>query len=127
MMCVPNVTVPERTAVPPELWKARVTSSHQRWAVGVRTGVPQVRVAGVAGAVVGLAVGVGDGERPGLRPDLASGGEEAGVDAGPGPVPVPGVEVPLAVGDLGASSGTSVTLPVGRAAVADGRGGPTAA
>ncbi|MFF9676568.1 hypothetical protein ACF1GS_33605 [Streptomyces eurythermus] len=26
MMCVPNVTEPERTAVPPELWKVTVTS-----------------------------------------------------------------------------------------------------
>lgn len=128
MMCVPNVTVPERTAVPPELRKVRVTSSHQRWAVGLRAGAPQLRAAGVvAGAVVG-------GEDCGgalLRPDLAPGGEEAGagvLDVGPGVVPVSVPEVPFPAGDLGSSSGTSVTLPVGRAVVADdGRGGPTAA
>ncbi len=140
MMCVPSVTVPERTAVPPELWKARVTSSHQRLSVALRVGAAQVRAAGVGGAgvrgaVVGAGVGAEEREVALLPPDLAAGADEdpggdvgPGVDVGAGVVPGR-PEVPLPVGDFGVpspSSGTRVTLPVGRPAVADGRGGPTA-
>ncbi|GGN02606.1 hypothetical protein GCM10011578_025150 [Streptomyces fuscichromogenes] len=46
MMCVPSVTVPERTAVPPELAKATVTFSHHRRSVAARVGVLQVSTAG---------------------------------------------------------------------------------
>ena len=52
MMCVPNRTVPERTAASPELRKTSVTSSHHRRSVAARTGASQVRA---AGAAVGIA------------------------------------------------------------------------
>ena len=42
MMCVPKVTVPERTGAPPVLWKASVAFSHQRLSVGSRTSAPVV-------------------------------------------------------------------------------------
>ncbi|GAA3910772.1 hypothetical protein GCM10023084_73610 [Streptomyces lacrimifluminis] len=82
-MCVPKVTVPERTGEPPVLWKASVTFSHQRLSVGSRTGTPVVRCAGPTGCdgtgVVAVEVGVEVGVVTGV------GGEtEADVDVGAG-------------------------------------------
>lgn len=92
-MCVPKVTVPERTGEPPVLWKASVTCSHQRLSVGSRSGSPVVRRAGPAEGTL-----VGGGElvpapvlAPG-RPELVSsageGGRLPGVRTGAGGVVV---------------------------------------
>lgn len=62
MMCVPRVTVPERTAVPPVLRKETVTFSHQRLSVASRVGVLTLRTAGPVepgGLVVAVDPGVG--------------------------------------------------------------------
>ncbi len=67
MMCVPSVTVPERTAVPPELTKVTVAFSHHRWSVASRVGVLQVSAAGAGEAE----------EAPG-RGEFGTAGPEAG-------------------------------------------------
>lgn len=143
MMCVPSVTVPERTAVPPELRNSTVTFSHHRLSVGSRVGALQVRAAGEVwpgGAVPDGAPGVApvgevaDG-RDGAGADgadrrgrVSSWPEEPGEGVGAaGPAGPPAVSAVSAVsagpspagGDLCAvpaeepSSGTSVTDPVG--------------
>ncbi len=78
MTCVPKVTDPERTAVPPELWKATVTFWHHRSSVSSVAGSPQERSAGVAGAVVRLGAGAGLGEAAGgvVRPSGPPRGRE---------------------------------------------------
>ena len=139
MMWVPSVTVPERTAVPPELAKTTVTFSHQRRSVASRVGALQVRAAGEGAAeeVPGRGEfeadgslrgggwaplsreeeGAGDrGEADGPAAELAVSvvpGDPADPDAVP-PVDSPALppRVPFAP-----SSGTSVTDPVGRADV----------
>ncbi|GAA4082995.1 hypothetical protein GCM10022233_75550 [Streptomyces shaanxiensis] len=64
--------MPERMAVPPELWKSRVTFSHQRLSVGSRTGSLTASLAGAGG----VAAAGGAGELPG------GAAESAGVPAG---------------------------------------------
>ncbi|MFF9406175.1 hypothetical protein ACF1B0_11675 [Streptomyces anandii] len=62
MMCVPSVTVPERTTVPPELRKVTVTFSHHRRSAASRTGSPALSRAGAGGAEGGGGAGDEGGE-----------------------------------------------------------------
>ena len=84
MTCVPKVTVPERTAVPPELWKSRVTFSHQRRSVGSRTGSLTVSFAGVdVAGVEAVGAEVEGAEVEGSGGLLGGAVEADGVTAGP--------------------------------------------
>jgi hypothetical protein len=141
MMCVPNVTVPERTAEPPVLWKASVTFSHQRLSVGSRTGAPVVRCAGPTGGDgtgvvgtgvgadvdvatevgVGVGIGAGDAECPltgvELEPSATTVGDPGAVVGVSGRLPCPGGDSDVPVAGVRPSSGTKVTSPVGATAV----------
>ncbi|MEU6593523.1 hypothetical protein ABZ923_30585 [Streptomyces sp. NPDC046881] len=146
MTCVPNVTEPERTAVPPELRNATVTFWHQRRSVPSVAGVPQERSAGVAGGVVRLRVGPGeaaggvvrplrlpDGSGvPGVALPAGSAGVARSVRVGaaepvsPAPVEPLGADEGRAERGGAPSSGTSVTDPDGRTAVGPPPPAPTA-
>ncbi|OPG07134.1 hypothetical protein B1R27_14535 [Streptomyces sp. GKU 895] len=126
MMCVPNRTVPERTAVPPELWKTSVTSSHHRRSVAARTGASQPRA---AGAVVRLGDGVWDGEPDAVRPDLVPRDGRAlgaGSSGAAGELIVCAGELPTCGPGAPLSSGTTRTLPVGFPGEGVPPAGPTA-
>ncbi|WP_158857649.1 hypothetical protein [Streptomyces sp. NRRL B-1347] len=49
MTCVPNSTVPDRTAAPPLFRRTSVTSSHHRRAPASRKGAPTSNTAGPTG------------------------------------------------------------------------------
>ncbi|ALO94749.1 hypothetical protein SHL15_3639 [Streptomyces hygroscopicus subsp. limoneus] len=148
MMCVPKVTDPERTAVPPESRKVTVTFWHHRLSVSSVTGSPQERS---AGAVVRLGAGAWPGEAaggvvrpsgppwgrgvPGLPSPVGAGAGTGGAERGsPDAVgssvraaePVPRGASRGAPRPSSPSSGTRITDPDGAAAVGPPGPAPTA-